>query len=48
MEFDLDGKAIDGRDRPTYERFIHSEVYKARPDVNAVIHSHRRQSFRSA
>jgi ribulose-5-phosphate 4-epimerase/fuculose-1-phosphate aldolase len=41
MEFDLDGKAIDGRDRPTYsERFIHSEVYKARPDVNAVIHSH--------
>jgi ribulose-5-phosphate 4-epimerase/fuculose-1-phosphate aldolase len=41
MELDLDGKAIDGRDRPTYsERFIHSEVYKARPDVNAVIHSH--------
>jgi ribulose-5-phosphate 4-epimerase/fuculose-1-phosphate aldolase len=41
MEFDLDGKAIDARDRPTYsERFIHSEVYKARPDVNAVIHSH--------
>src|SRR5262245_31214193 len=41
MEFDLDGKAIDGRDRPIYsERFIHSEVYKARADVNAVIHSH--------
>jgi HCOMODA/2-hydroxy-3-carboxy-muconic semialdehyde decarboxylase len=41
MEFDLDGKPIDARDRPTYsERFIHSEVYKARPDVNAVIHSH--------
>jgi ribulose-5-phosphate 4-epimerase/fuculose-1-phosphate aldolase len=41
MEFDLDGKPIDGRGRPTYqERFIHSEVYKARPDVNAVIHSH--------
>jgi ribulose-5-phosphate 4-epimerase/fuculose-1-phosphate aldolase len=41
MEFDLDGKPIDGRDRPTYsERFIHSEAYKARPDVNAVIHSH--------
>src|SRR5215510_7549977 len=35
MEFDLDGKPIDGRDRPTYsERFIHSEVYKARADVN--------------
>jgi ribulose-5-phosphate 4-epimerase/fuculose-1-phosphate aldolase len=41
MEFDLEGKPIDGRDRPIYsERFIHSEVYKARPDVNAVIHSH--------
>ena len=41
MEFDLDGKPIDARGRPTYqERFIHSEVYKARRDVNAVIHSH--------
>jgi ribulose-5-phosphate 4-epimerase/fuculose-1-phosphate aldolase len=41
MEFDLDGKAIDRRDRPIYsERFIHSEVYKARADVRAVIHSH--------
>jgi ribulose-5-phosphate 4-epimerase/fuculose-1-phosphate aldolase len=41
MEFDLDGKPIDARGRPIYqERFIHSEVYKARRDVNAVIHSH--------
>src|SRR5882757_8973923 len=41
MEFDLEGKPIDGRDRPIYsERFIHSEAYKARADVNAVIHSH--------
>jgi ribulose-5-phosphate 4-epimerase/fuculose-1-phosphate aldolase len=41
MEFDLQGKAIDARGRPIYqERFIHSEVYKTRPDVNAVIHSH--------
>ena len=23
-----------------YERWIHGEVYKARPDVNAVVHSH--------
>jgi ribulose-5-phosphate 4-epimerase/fuculose-1-phosphate aldolase len=22
------------------ERFIHGEIYKARPDVNAVVHSH--------
>jgi ribulose-5-phosphate 4-epimerase/fuculose-1-phosphate aldolase len=41
MEFDLDGKPIDQRGRPVYsERFIHSEIYKARPDVNSVMHSH--------
>jgi len=41
MEFDLESKPIDRRDRPIYsERFIHSEAYKARPDVNAVVHSH--------
>jgi ribulose-5-phosphate 4-epimerase/fuculose-1-phosphate aldolase len=41
MEFDLEGRPVDGRDRPIYsERFIHSEAYKARADVNAVIHSH--------
>src|SRR5437763_14130392 len=41
MEFDLDGKPIDRGDRPIYaERFIHSEVYRAPPDVNALVHSH--------
>jgi len=41
MEFDLDGNPIDQRGRAVFlERFIHSEVYKARPDVNAVVHSH--------
>ncbi len=41
MEFDLDGKPVDGRDRPIYsERFIHAEIYRARQDVNAVVHSH--------
>jgi len=41
MEFDFDGKPIDQRGRSIYsERFIHSEIYKARPDVNAVLHSH--------
>src|SRR5262245_48063342 len=41
MEFDFDGKPIDQRSRSIYsERFIHSEIYKARPDVNAVLHSH--------
>jgi ribulose-5-phosphate 4-epimerase/fuculose-1-phosphate aldolase len=38
---DLDGNVLDERQRRTYvERFIHSEIYRARPDVMSVIHSH--------
>jgi HCOMODA/2-hydroxy-3-carboxy-muconic semialdehyde decarboxylase len=41
MEFDLDGNAIDARGRSLFlERFIHSEIYKARPDVMSVVHTH--------
>jgi len=41
MEFDLDGNAVDARGRKPYlERFIHSEVYRARADVQAVVHNH--------
>jgi HCOMODA/2-hydroxy-3-carboxy-muconic semialdehyde decarboxylase len=41
MEFDLDGNAVDPRGRSVFlERFIHSEIYKARPDVMAVVHTH--------
>jgi ribulose-5-phosphate 4-epimerase/fuculose-1-phosphate aldolase len=41
MEFDLDGNAIDREGKALYvERFIHGEIYKARPDVNAIVHSH--------
>jgi ribulose-5-phosphate 4-epimerase/fuculose-1-phosphate aldolase len=41
MEFDLDSNPVDQRGRSLFlERFIHGEIYKARPDVNAVIHSH--------
>ena len=41
MEFDLDGNAVDAKGRTVFlERFIHSEIYKARPDVMAVVHSH--------
>ena len=41
MEFGLDGELTRPDARPVYqERFIHSEVYKARPDVHAVVHSH--------
>ena len=38
---DLEGTVIDSRGRRSYvERFIHSEIYRARPDVQSVIHSH--------
>lgn len=41
MEWDLDGAPVDPRGRTGFiERFIHGEIYKARPDVNAVVHNH--------
>jgi ribulose-5-phosphate 4-epimerase/fuculose-1-phosphate aldolase len=41
IEFDLDGNAVDARGRALYsERFIHAEIYRARPDVRAVVHNH--------
>jgi ribulose-5-phosphate 4-epimerase/fuculose-1-phosphate aldolase len=41
MEFTLDGKATDPRDRVPYgERMIHGAIYEARPDINAVVHNH--------
>jgi len=41
LEFTLDSEAVDPRGRALYtERFIHGEIYKRRPDVKAVVHSH--------
>jgi HCOMODA/2-hydroxy-3-carboxy-muconic semialdehyde decarboxylase len=41
MEFDLDGNAIDPRGRALFlERFIHAAIYRARPDVMGVVHTH--------
>jgi ribulose-5-phosphate 4-epimerase/fuculose-1-phosphate aldolase len=41
MEFDLEGNPVDARGRAIFiERFIHSEIYKARPDVMSVVHTH--------
>ena len=35
MEYDLDSEPVDPRGRTSYlERFIHGEIYKARPDVH--------------
>ncbi len=41
VEYDLDSNPIGGETRAGYrERFIHGEIYKARPDVMAVVHDH--------
>jgi ribulose-5-phosphate 4-epimerase/fuculose-1-phosphate aldolase len=41
VEYDLDSKPVGGERSDGYlERFIHGEIYKARPDVMAVIHAH--------
>jgi len=41
IEYDLDSRPVrDDARKPCLERFIHGEIYKARPDVMAVVHSH--------
>ena len=41
MEFRLDGEPVNPQGRTSYqERFIHSEIYRARSDVLAVVHCH--------
>ncbi len=41
IEFDSNNDPVDQDERPLYgERYIHGEVYRARPDVQAVVHAH--------
>ena len=41
IEYDLDSTPCNANGRGSFlERFIHGEIYKARPDVGAVVHSH--------
>jgi ribulose-5-phosphate 4-epimerase/fuculose-1-phosphate aldolase len=41
---DLDGQLLEGTARPPLEFALHAEVYRARPDVQAVMHTHPRWS----
>ncbi len=41
MEFGMEGEPLNPRGRKPYlERYIHSEIYRARSDVQAIVHSH--------
>lgn len=41
IEYDLDSNPCNAEGRGSFlERFIHGEIYKARPDLNSVVHSH--------
>lgn len=41
LEYDLDSNPIEAGDRVSVrERFIHGEIYKARPEVMCVVHNH--------
>lgn len=41
---DLAGHLLEGAARPPLEFHIHSEIYRARPDVHAVMHTHPKWS----
>lgn len=42
LEYTLDGEPVDAsrKGESVSERYIHSEVYRARPDVLSVVHNH--------
>lgn len=37
---DREGRLISGRRKPTIEKDLHLELYRARPEINAIIHTH--------
>jgi L-fuculose-phosphate aldolase len=40
LTIDLEGNVVAGTSRRHSEVYIHSEIFKARPDVHSVIHTH--------
>ncbi len=37
---DLAGNIVDGKRKPTIEKDLHIETYKARTEINAIVHTH--------
>ena len=49
IENDLDSRAAVPTDKSQFQEvYIHGEIYKARPDVMAVLHAHTPSWCRSA
>jgi L-ribulose-5-phosphate 4-epimerase len=44
VAIDLEGNLVEGTAKPPLEFPIHAEVYRARPEVNAVFHTHPKYS----
>ena len=44
IAIDMDGKPLDGNVPPPLEFHLHTEIYRARPNVNAIVHTHPRWS----
>lgn len=42
---DLNGNKVEGHYKPSSEKALHNEIYKARPDINAVVHTHSRYAI---
>jgi len=41
LEYDLDSNPLNANGRGSFlERFIHGEIYRARPDIQSIVHSH--------
>ncbi len=46
VTMDFEGNIIEGSRTPSIERNMHRAIFNARPDVNAIVHTH--QNFASA
>ncbi|SDW74370.1 Ribulose-5-phosphate 4-epimerase/Fuculose-1-phosphate aldolase [Roseicitreum antarcticum] len=40
LVMDLDGRVVAGNEKPPLETVLHAEIFRARPDVQAILHCH--------
>ena len=40
VEIDLDGNEFNSYERASSEKYLHTQIYKMRPDIKAIIHCH--------